>query len=103
MTMQNGVSYTKPHRESPKANDYLGGTSHGAGWEIRWAGPYSRGPTAIDAVRATLDHLTHLQKTTQASEANAKLIVHLVKAIEEFDDNPPTMGGRLNDLIPKGD
>ena len=95
------VTYSTPDRSSPVDKTlYRGGTSEGPGWAIRWAGPYMNGPTAIDAVRATLDHLTHLQKTNAASESNAKLIVHLTKAIEEFDGVKPTVGGELNQLIP---
>ena len=98
--MKDGVAYSKPQRSGLSKNDYAGATSHGPGWEIRWKGPYNNGPTAIDAVRATVDHLTHLQKTTAASESNAKLLVHLIKAVEEFDQKPPTIGGELNNLIP---
>lgn len=105
-TMSHGIQYEHPDRRSPAgSNDYFGATSRGVDknvyWEIRWSGPYNSGPTAIDAVRATLDHLTHLQKTTAASESNAKLINHLVQATEEFDGVKPTMGGELNNLIPK--
>lgn len=101
-TMNHGVQYSHPDRKSPTGSkDYLGATSRGAGWEIRWQGPYNAGPTAIDTLRAARDHLTHLQKTTAASESNAKLLVHVIQAIEEFDGVPPTIGGSLNDLIPK--
>ena len=100
--MQNSITYSTPERSAPvDKNVYRGGTSEGPGWAIRWAGPYMNGPTAIDAVRATLHHLTHLQNTNAASEANAKLIVHLTEAIEEFDGMEPSIGGELNDLIPK--
>lgn len=103
-TMKNGVGYTHPDRQSPAGSkDYIGATSSGDGWEIRWAGPYNKGPQAIDVLRAALDHLTHLQRTTSTSEANAKLIVHVTQAIEEYDGASPSIGGSLNDLIPKAE
>ena len=94
-----GVGYAASSRS--RDNEYQGATSSGNGWEIRWKGPYNVGPEAIDAIRATVDHLTYLQRTTSASEANAKLLVHLIQAAEEFDGVPPTIGGELNNLIPK--
>lgn len=102
--MRNNVGYSTPQREGPDAKRYRGARSFGPDWEIRWAGPYNTGPTAIDAMRSTLNHLTHLQATSDAaSTVNAKLINHLVQAIEEFDGVAPTMGGDRNRLIPSAD
>jgi hypothetical protein len=99
MSETKGVGYAASARTAD--NTYQGATSRGDGWEIRWKGPYNQGPQAIDAMRAALDHLTYLQRTTSASTANAKLIVHLIKAIEEHDGIAPSVGGDLNNLIPK--
>lgn len=96
------VIYSRADRDNTQSTIYVGAESVGDGWSIRWAGPYNKGPQAIDVLRAALDHLTHLQQTTNgASESNAKLIVHLVKAIQEFDGVRPTIGGELNNLIPE--
>lgn len=99
--MKNELGYSTPDRKGATANAYLGAASHGHGWVINWKGPYNRGPKVIDVLRASLDHLTHLQRTDAASEDNAKLINHIVQAIEEFDGVKPTLGGDLNNLIPK--
>lgn len=94
-----GLGYSKPNRGGE--NEYGGATSRGENWEIRWQGPYNDGPLPIEAVRATIDNLQHRQKTTAATEDNAKLLVKLIQAVEEYDGAEPTIGGRLNDLIPK--
>ena len=73
MSETKGVGYAASARSID--NTYQGATSRGDGWEIRWGGPYNQGPQAVDAVRATLDHLTYLQRTTSASTENAKLII----------------------------
>jgi hypothetical protein len=99
-----GVGYAYPDRQHVAGDKaYLGATSSGHGWEIRWKGPYNEGPTAIDAMRAVRDHLSHLQQTTSTSESNAKLLFHVLKAIEEYDGEEPSIGGSLNDLIPKAE
>lgn len=70
---------------------------------ICWAGETTKGIDPIDAVRAALDRIKFLQeKTTAASEPNARLMVKLMQAVEEFDGVPPSIGGELNNLIPKG-
>lgn len=95
------VLYSKSQRHHPDPNKYLGATSFGNGWEVRWRGPYNDGPSAVEMARATLQHLQHVQQTDAASENNAKLMFHLIKAIEEIDNQPPSVGGDLNKLIPK--
>lgn len=83
----------------------LGGkTTFGHDWNtaITWAGETTIGVDPIDVVRAALDRIKFLQeKTTAASEPNAKLQVKLMQAVEEFDGKSPTIGGELNNLIPK--
>lgn len=71
---------------------------------INWSGSMTNGEGVepIDVVRAVLDRVAFLQKTTSATEPNAKLLFKLTQAVEEFDGKPPTIGGALNDLIPKG-
>lgn len=91
--------YNKYQRGEPAR--YHGAESSGDGWRLVWQSPYVKGPTAIDMIRATVDHLTHLQRTDASSEDNAKMLVHLLKAIEEHDGVKPTIGGELNNLIPK--
>lgn len=69
---------------------------------ITWNGETTKGVEPIDVVRAALDRIKFLQeKTTAASEPNAKLLVKLMQAVEEFDGVPPSVGGELNNLIPK--
>jgi hypothetical protein len=68
---------------------------------ITWTGETTEGIEPIDAVRAALDRIQFLQKTLSASEPNAKLLVKLLQAVEEFDGKPPSIGGDLNNLIPK--
>lgn len=87
--------------EAPGTLTYHGALSRGSNWSIRWAGPGYSGVDPIDALRAMRDHLYHLQRTDYASDANAKLQVHVIKAIEEFEETPPTIGGELNQLIPE--
>lgn len=89
------------------ANENLGGfTAFGPGSQvvITWSGrDESCGVEPIDVVRAALDRLLFLQKTTSASEPNGKLLFKLTQAVEEFDGKTPSMGGALNNLIPKGE
>ena len=81
----------------------LGGYSTAGGYTIVWSGEdSSQFAEPIDVVRAVLDRVAFLQKTTSATEPNAKLLFKLTQAVEEFDGKPPTIGGALNDLIPKG-
>jgi hypothetical protein len=68
---------------------------------ITWNGETTEGIDPIDAILATLDRIQFVQKTTSASEPNAKLLVKLLQAVEEFDGKPPSIGGDLNNLIPK--
>ena len=69
---------------------------------ICWSGETTKGVDPIDVVRAALDRIKFLQeKTTAASEPNARLLVKLMQAVEEFDGLPPSIGGELNNLIPK--
>lgn len=68
---------------------------------ITWLGETTEGVEPIDVVRAALDRIKFLQKTLSASEPNAKLMVKLIQAVEEFDGKPPSIGGDLNNLIPK--
>ena len=68
---------------------------------ITWTGNTVQGVDPIDVVRAALDRIQFTQKTTSASEPNAKLMVKLMQAVEEFDGKPPSIGGELNNLIPK--
>lgn len=68
---------------------------------ITWTGNTVEGVEPIDVVRAALDRIKFTQKTTSASEPNAKLMVKLMQAVEEFDGKPPSIGGDLNNLIPK--
>lgn len=83
----------------------LGGrTAFGANLStfITWNGSLTNGVEPIDVVRAALDRIKFLQEnTTAASEPNAKLLVKLMQAVEEFDGVSPTIGGELNNLIPK--
>ncbi len=50
-------------------------------------------------VRAVLDRLQFVQRTNSASEPNAKLLVKLLQAVEEFDGKSPSIGGELNNLF----
>lgn len=102
--MNRGIGYTVHNRSMSTLNGYPGGTSLGDGWEIRWRGPYNQGPTPIEAVRATIEHLQHLQNTSDmASEANAKLMFNLMTAVEEYDGKKPSIGKPLDHLIPSED
>lgn len=84
-----------------KENSYFGGTSSGPGWTIRWKGPYQEGITPIETVEAIIENLKHRQSTDVASNEDAKLLFALTKAKEEYHNDPPTMGGELNNLIPE--
>lgn len=69
---------------------------------ISWAGQSINGVEPIDVVRATLERVQWMQeKTTAASERNAKLQIKLMQAVEEFDGVSPSIGGELNNLIPQ--
>jgi hypothetical protein len=69
---------------------------------ITWNGEATKGVDPIDVVRAVLHRVQWMQeKTTAASEPNARLLVKLMQAVEEFDGKPPSIGGELNNLIPK--
>jgi hypothetical protein len=75
---------------------------HELNTSITWKGDTTKGVEPIDVVRAALHRVQWMQeKTTAASEPNAKLLVKLMQAVEEFDGVPPTIGGELNNLIPK--
>lgn len=94
--------FSATHSSSDSKN--LGGfTSFGNHGKsvITWNGETTEGIEPIDAVRAALDRIQFLQKTLSASEPNAKLLVKLLQAVEEFDGKPPSIGGDLNNLIPK--
>ena len=83
----------------------LGGRTtfgHDCNTSITWNGETTKGVEPIDVVRAALDRIKFLQeKTTAASEPNARLLVKLMQAVEEFDGKSPSIGGELNNLIPK--
>lgn len=83
----------------------LGGLTtfgHELNTSITWKGNTTKGVEPIDVVRAVLHRVQWMQeKTTAASEPNAKLLVKLMQAVEEFDGKPPTIGGELNNLIPQ--
>ena len=49
------------------------------------------------AVRLRLDYEQHVAPT----EKNAKLLFGLIQAIEAYEGSQPTVGGELNNLIPK--
>lgn len=87
------------------AGQNLGGfTTFGPGSQvvITWSGrDEQRGIEPIDVIRAALDRIQFLQKTNSASEPNGKLMFKLIQAVEEFDGKPPSIGGELNNLIPK--
>lgn len=97
---QPAIGYSTPNRTGADPKKYIGGEYTGHGWSIRFAGPYNSGPTGIEMFRAALANLSHLQQTDLASESNAKLMVHLIKGIEEYDGVAPSIGGDLNALIP---
>ena len=92
--------------EAKDAENLGGFTSFGPKGQtaIQWVGSLTNGNGVqpIDVIRAALDRVKFLQKTTSASEPNGKLLFALTKAVEEFDGVKPTMGGELNNLIPKG-
>jgi hypothetical protein len=94
----------KTSYNAPMGRNLGGFASFGAEFHtsIAWAGETVQGVDPIDVVRAALHRIEFLQKqTTAASEPNAKLLVKLMQAVEEFDGVSPTIGGELNNLIPK--
>lgn len=69
---------------------------------ITWAGEATPdGVEPLDVLKATMDRLIFLQKTKSATEDNAKAMFKLQVLLEEIEKKPPTMGGELNNLIPK--
>lgn len=102
MTQMN--SYSLMHEGPAERRVYMGAVSNIGSCRIRWRGPQiTEGVLPIEVLEALRQHLTAVQQTTAASEPNAKLLIHVVKAIEEYEGSDPTVGGELNDLIPKLD
>lgn len=85
-----------------KNNQYNGGVTRGDGWSITWKSPTRpHGPSPIEVVRGALDNIEHKQKSGAGSDDEAKLMVHLIRALEELDGKAPSIGGDLNALIPE--
>lgn len=74
---------------------YRGGISRRGGLTISWR---VDGPSPTDVIKATIDNLSHQQRTNMASEKNAKLLFALIRAVEEFEGTSPD-----TNLIPKGE
>ena len=59
--------------------------TRGGGWIIHWKGHDAAGAKPIDAIKATIEHLSDLQQSDLASNRNAKLLSSLIQLEEEFE------------------
>lgn len=98
-----GVFMTKPD-DKPEQSTFASNRNTDTFLRIVWKEPgfagNSPGVQPIDvcrAVRQRLDYEQHVAPTEQ----NAKLLFKVVEAIEAYEGSQPTVGGELNDLIPK--
>jgi hypothetical protein len=73
--------------EVPSNND-LGGTSHvSPNTVIHWRSASkidSEGAVPEDVLKATAVRLSHLQRSPQAQDKNARALWHVMKALAEF-------------------
>lgn len=87
---------------------YFSGTSTlafrevvGPGFSIRWAGAGSEAGARLETILLVLiDHL-QFDQGSQPTAAKSRLISDLISAKERYLNERPTIGGALNDLIPK--
>ena len=79
-------------------DDYGGESQASPNTKIKWAPVNlpahitSDGASVADVLAACSARLSHLQKTPQASDTNAKALWEIVKAMDILNENAPAVG-----------
>ena len=83
---------------TPFGSDYGGESQASPNTKIRWAPAVlppnvkSEGATVADVLEVTAARLSHIQKTPQAADVNAKALWHVLQAMDLLNEKTPNVG-----------